>query len=298
MEHNTHIGVIIGRFQVAELHEGHTHLVNYALRENDKVVVVLGSGATLLTARNPLPYEMRVRVVQESFPDVSVLKHDDHPSDAIWSERLDALLRQAFPDATIKLYASRDSFLPYYSGTLPVIVVPMLDGISGTTSRASAAAVHCNASFRYGMIAAQQLRPALSYQTVDIAVIRQPELEILLGQKETDGDQWRLIGGFVDATDMSLEAAATRELREEAGNLMTHELNYIGSFRVSDWRYRSESDKVLTALFATYHMGGSPTAGDDLARVAWHPLSIDPGRIVEAHRPLIKSVSETVFSSR
>ena len=224
-----------------------------------------------------------------------MLEHSDHPDDAVWSNKLDTLLAQTFPGAHIRLYASRDSFVPHYSGKLPIVVVPMVPEISGTSERACASApIEWNPSFRKGMIAAQQLRPAISYQTVDIAVVRYPALEILLGQKETDGDQWRLIGGFVDPSDTSLEATAQRELKEEAGNIMTHELTYAGSYRVNDWRYERERDKIMTALFVTTHMAGAPRAGDDLARVAWHSLSIDANNIVEAHRSLIKRVVEVL----
>lgn len=289
------IGVVVGRFQVAQLHEGHKHLLAFALDDNDTVAVVLGKSGVLPTERNPLPSPVRACVIRESFPTIAVLEIDDHPSDDRWSENLDSLLAEAFPDSEIRLYASRDSFSPHYSGRLPIVVVPMIPKVSGTEKRsAETSPSDWDASFRKGMIAAQRLRPALSYQAVDIAVIRYPENEILLGQKKTDDGKWRLIGGFTDPKDESLEEAALRELGEEAGNISTHELTYVGSYRVDDWRYRREHDKIMTALFVTYHLAGAPRAGDDLARVAWFPLSIGMEYIVETHRPLIKRVIEAV----
>ncbi len=296
---NKNIGVVMGRFQVAELHTGHRHLIDYALRENDQVAVILGNGEALLSPRNPLPPLVRTRIISEHYPDVTVLEHRDHPNDTEWSKNFDALVRGAFADANIRLYASRDSFAPHYSGEFPIITVPEFAKENGTEERASIFAT-CDWSrpFREGMIAAQHLRPALSYQTVDIAMVRHPQMELLLGQKVTDGDKWRLIGGFVDPTDESLEGAALRELGEEAGNLLTHEVTYLGSYRVDDWRYRGEKDKLLTSLFLTYHMGGEPKAGDDLATVAWHALAtLDLNTIVESHRPLIERVLEKTRSN-
>jgi bifunctional NMN adenylyltransferase/nudix hydrolase len=297
MNMNTkNIGIIVGRFQVAELHEGHQHLIDYARHENDEVAIVLGQGAALLSGRNPLPPLVRTRVIQDQYPGVKVFEHYDHPSDLDWSTNLDTLLTEEFPQATLRLYASRDSFIPHYRGALPVITVPELEGLNGTLKRAELYDT-CDWSrpFREGMIAAQHLRPALSYQTVDIAVVRHATGELLLGQKTTDGGKWRLVGGFVDATDESLEGAALRELKEEAGNVLTHEVTYLGSYRIDDWRYRGEKDKILTSLFLTYHMGGVPSAGDDLAKVEWHALEgFDIETIVESHRPLVKRVLDAL----
>lgn len=289
------VGVIIGRFQVAELHLGHKHLVKYAMGECDTVAVVLGKGGALPSERNPLPSPVRTRVIRESFPNVLVLEHRDHPSDIAWSKGLDLLLAKTFPDAKIRLYASRDGFTPHYFGELPIVVVPMIPKISGTKERsAKTNPREWNKSFRKGMIAAQHLRSDISYQAVDIAVVRYPKLDILLGQKKTDEGKWRLIGGFTDPNDKSLEEAALRELGEEAGNVMTHGLKYIGSYRVNDWRYKDERDKIMTALFLTYHLGGTPRAGDDLIKVAWHPLSIGENDIVPVHRSLIAEIVESI----
>lgn len=295
MKKEQSLGVVIGRFQVATLHKGHVHLIEYAIKENDQVTIILGNSAALPTERNPLPPSIRTQAIRESFPDITILEHHDHHDDAVWSERLDVLLKEKFPNSQIILYASRDSFLPYYSGKLPVVEVPMIEGVSGTQERASSShPKEWNESFRKGVIASHQFRSPISYQAIDIAVVDSQKSTILLGQKRVDGNLWRLIGGFVEPRDESLEDAGQRELIEEAGELTTGEFIYAGSYRVDDWRYRNEKDKVMSALFITEYCGGTPCAGDDLINVAWHPLTIDTKHIVPGHRELMGKIVELV----
>jgi len=58
--------------------------------------------------------------------------------------------------------------------------------------------------------------------------------------------EWRFLGGFADASDENYEAAANRELTEECGSVETGKMQYIGSAKIDDWRYRNEADKIIT----------------------------------------------------
>ena len=49
-------------------------------------------------------------------------------------------------------------------------------------------------------------------------------------------------------------------------------MTYEKSFRVNDWRYRNEDDKIITTLFTTEYVGGDPVGSDDIAEVKWFPL--------------------------
>lgn len=53
----------------------------------------------------------------------------------------------------------------------------------------------------------------------------------------------------MDVKDTSLEHTAQREFMEEALAFEISITGYIGSFRVDDWRYRSERDKIMMHLF-------------------------------------------------
>lgn len=58
-------GVFIGRMQ--PVHNAHLALINKALEENDKVLIVLGSSNKEGTYRNPYSVEMREQMLRECF---------------------------------------------------------------------------------------------------------------------------------------------------------------------------------------------------------------------------------------
>lgn len=135
-----------------------------------------------------------------------------------------------------------------------------------------------------------------SFQTTDILVINRLKNEVLLGRKPTE-DKFRLIGGFVSPEDLSLEDAASRELREEAGiNLEVGTPKYQFSYRVDDKRYRDSQDKILTAVFICDYLFGFAQAGDDISEIKWidtDELSVlYRDLIVDTHQPLIKKLIE------
>lgn len=289
------VGVVVGRFQVPELHGGHIHLLNWAKKENDHLVILLGSKVAQPSVRNPLPFVVRERMVRQAYPSALVYELPDNPSDEVWSRNLDEIVRRSFPFQEVKLYGSRDSFANHYHGSFPIVLVPEVPNISGTELRNNPKEPADDKSFRQGLIEAQRLRYPVSFQTVDIGVIKQESQEILLGRKQTDPEGlWRLPGGFVDPSDSSLESAAARELREEVGNIMTHEITYLGSSKVEDHRYRNESDKIMTALFLTYYMGGRVVASDDLEEVAWFTFEQARVSVVNEHELLVKKLLDHV----
>ena len=293
-EKNPSLGVIIGRFQTAELHAGHRYLIDTAYNRFDTVLILVGTSEALPSKRNPLSFEDISTMLQAVYPHARILPLADHPSDDAWSQSIDTIIGREFPGHQALLFGSRDCFFGAYSGVVPVIIIPPKQQTpSGTELRQQNAVQHRNSTdFRSGIIWAHGNRPDFSYQAVDIALLKYPEQTVLLGKKAgKDGEQWRFIGGFVDASDPSLESAALRELREEAGrNLQSHEVNYLGSYRIDDPRDRHESDKVMTAFFATYIMGGAPQPGDDIDEVRWFPVADIVDLVVPQHRVLAEAL--------
>jgi bifunctional NMN adenylyltransferase/nudix hydrolase len=135
-----------------------------------------------------------------------------------------------------------------------------------------------------------------SFQTVDCFVVNNQTDKVLLGRKPGE-TKFRLLGGFCDPTDLSLEDAAKRELKEEAGiDLEVSNPMYLFSNRQDDPRYRDSNDKILTAVFKFEYLFGIAKAGDDIAEIKWIDLNelsvLYRDMIVETHQPLIEKLIE------
>jgi len=292
------IGVIIGRFQTPYLHQGHTDLIDSVCSRHKKIMILLGcTNGILVTRNNPLDYHTRMIMLRESYPDVVVMPVYDTVSDYDWSEVVDSRISEAFGLGTAVLYGSRDAFIPHYYGKYPTVELEETYKSSATAIRNSVSdEVRSNSEFRRGIVYAAHNKHPVSFQVVDLGVFRLPSdgpMYLALGRKKSDlpGD-WRLPGGFVDPSDKTLESAAIREGREELGiNCGLSPATYVGSFRINDYRYRSEVDGMMSALFYAIFMHGSIKASDDLDEVKWfdvNELEKDDSCVMEDHQPLIK----------
>jgi bifunctional NMN adenylyltransferase/nudix hydrolase len=265
-------GVIVARFQAPYLHDGYKALINSVKNNHNKIVIVLGITPVRGSRRNPLDFQTRERMIKKEYPDLMVLPLPNHPLDDQWSQNLDILLRNTFPGDNFKLYGSRDSVIPSYSGKFPTEQLPETGSHSSKLLRAQISdRVLDSEEFRTGIIYAYSNMYSKVYPTVDIALFRKSKTEILLGRKTID-NKWRLLGGFSDPTDQSFEAAAKREMTEECGPVDTTQMQYEGSFAVADWRYLEEDDKIITTLFSADLVSGDPSGSDDIAEVKWFTL--------------------------
>lgn len=281
-------GVIVGRFQVHELHDGHMELLRTVCGLHNRVIVFLGTPPTLATRRNPLDFETRRRMLQAKFPAVTVSALPDQPSDELWSRTLDSRIREMAPYGSITLYGGRDSFAPSYVGAYkPVQELPLhIKNTSGEEVRAEVSSrIMESSDFRAGVIYSTQNRFPAAIMCTDAAIVDEHCQKILLGKKKTDNG-WRFIGGHVDPRDGSLEDCVKREVLEETG-LYVERTEYVGSFKIDDWRWTKETDKLFTALFLCVNSSGAAIANDDIAQVKWLPLSEIKGTDIEpAHRSM------------
>ena len=294
----TDVAVIVGRFQVNELHEAHIDLITSVLNKHDRVLVFLGNSTIRNTLNNPLDYRARRTMIADKFPTVEIQYINDNPSDTAWTKNLDKLIgEQLLPMQTVTLYGSRDSFLKCYSGKHNTCELEATTFISGTEVRRRV----CNnypptADYRAGMIAATAYRFPTAFQTVDIAVVNDKG-ELLLARKPEE-KKWRFIGGFSDPASVSLEEDAKREVQEEAG-VEVGNITYLGSTLINDWRYRGEIDKIKTALFVAKYVFGKPEGADDVAEVKWVSINnLTKNDIVETHHVLIDMFNEKFGANR
>ena len=293
------IGVVIGRFQVPELHAGHLALLHAVRELSDRVIVLVGmSRVDCRTSENPLSYWQRETVIvsalSEYFREFTVLPLHDQRDDKDWQERLDRELSLLFPTDDVTLYHGRQSgFISAYHGKFPV--VSLEHEMNATDSgRAIRAAIEeqDTTEFMRGQIFALHTQFPKAYPTVDIALIhREVEVTSILLIQRADTGVWCLPGGFVDPTDHSLEHAAARELWEETSLVSEVPFKYVCSMHINDWRYRGSRDQIMTTLFLGRHAFGAPVIQPSEVRAAgWFPFD-EAGEVIAAnHAPLLLCV--------
>lgn len=272
------IGVIIGRWQVDDLHEAHTALIEEVRANHQKVIIFVGLSDILGGIVDPLDYPTRAAMLLHHYPDVTVLPIQDTGSDEVWSKTLDAAIRTVSPIGTALLYGGRDSFVRHYVGQFNTLELDALRHPSGTDIRKEVGReVRASSDFRAGVIYSTFNQYPRLMMVVDVAVLRNPNRIddgsrgfILLGQKSGDVGL-RFPGGFVNVGDGSLEAAARREVKEETG-VFPETLEYLGSWPVVDSRM-GPRDIMMSAFFLGHMMaGGRITVDDDLDHAEWVPV--------------------------
>jgi len=275
--------------QVPELHKGHCALIDAVYKKHEVTVVMLGIRDAFPNERHPLDYNTRSLMVRLAYPGVQTYPLRDIPgSDYLWSVNLDKQLGDIFGrHRKCILYASRDGFKDRYHGNHPVLRVPEAESISGTEMRKDIINFpRSTTDFRAGVIYGVSFRFPIMFSTVDVAVINPLEKMVLLGQKPEDRDKYRLIGGFVDPNDLSLEHTARREVIEETGHIEVDNFVHLGSVRVDDARYVDGCDKVMTSVFIAQYIFGNPIASDDLTGLKWFPYPNAKAVLRDMHLPL------------
>lgn len=296
------VGVIIGRFQVADLHEAHINLIKTVTSRHSKVILFLGIAA-VFDNKDPLDFETRKKMIEKVFPSLIITHIHDQPNNRSWSSILDEKIKELLtPRQSCVLYGGRDSFIEKYTGSFPTQELVQEHWVSGSKIRGELKnKVDSTTAFRHGAIWSQWNRYPTVYPTVDVCLYKKENNSILLGKKNRDGGLWRFPGGFVDGKDSSYEEAAHRELSEEVLDCTFKDItiqSYLGSFKIPDWRYRGREDCIMTLFYMTEYIEGTCQAGDDLDETKWFKINeINESMLVPFHTQLLSVVKNKLNNS-
>lgn len=293
------VGVIIGRFQVHDLHEAHVDLIKTVISKHSNVVVFLGCAVSAPEKKNPLNYRSRELMLRSFFnSDITILPITDKEFDEDWSKQVDGKIAEIYPNRGAILYGSRDSFMPHYKGKHKTVELESKVMVSGTEIRKNISDKYLASSeFRAGVINSLHNQYSKVYPTVDVAIYKESEDLFLFGRKPNQ-TKMRFIGGFVDPSDISFEVAGVREVREETCCTVDG-LTYVGSFQVDDWRYRRVSDKIMTTFYLGYYIQGPVAPADDIAQLFWMRLDdVTEDMFVPEHHPLLNKLKDFMRSKK
>jgi bifunctional NMN adenylyltransferase/nudix hydrolase len=286
-------GVVVGRFQVNDLHDGHMELFRQvSARHNGAVIVFVGKNQCGLNQTDPLDFPVRRAMIQAKFPNFIVMPLTDKRTDEEWSHDLDAAIDAVTSGAaSVTLYGGRDSFVPHYKGKFtPVELALSVESqrVSGTDIRnALSNKVFESPEFRAGMIYFSTHRWPDNVSCVDVAIFNDDYTKVLLGQKPGEESVgWRFIGGHYEKKDGDYDACAKKEVMEETGlDLVT--LEYVGTANIADWRYASPDQFVTTVFYRGRAMTSLARAKDDIKNAQWFDWAgLQAGAFIPEHRVL------------
>lgn len=294
------LGVLIGRFQVPEMHEGHRFLVREMLEKCDRVLILFGSANRTRSVKNPFTYQERKAAALKLFPTILTAPINDYLySDSQWMADVAATIEDCREglcheyetgDVEVVLYGHHkdgNDYLRWFPQYQYVNINSDID-ISGTEVRNSFSHLlpeNVQADMAYF---AKERKTFSRYPypgSLNIccgdAVVECLGHILLIKRKFTPGaGNWALPGGHKN-TDETFLQCALRELKEET-NIRIPEpvlLGSIKSTRLFDSPKRSSGIPKLTLavhLVVKPNPDGSlPRANgsDDAAETSWVPIA-------------------------
>lgn len=146
-----HYGVFIGRFQ--PYHRGHHHIVTEALKQVDRLIILVGSASNPCSPKNPLTYDECVTIIESAFSlkdleRIRILPIEDYPyNDHRWIAGVQEAIQKAieinfrdyqYEGSKISLVGHAKDHSSYYLKMFPnfgSIDVPNCDMLNATDIR-------------------------------------------------------------------------------------------------------------------------------------------------------------------
>lgn len=130
------ISIVIGRFQ--PVHTGHIHLIQTALDNSDKLIIVLGSANRARSIKNPFTAAERKSMIRSVFPEYTnqiafVSSPDNLYKEWSWKSEIVRQVNDEIPtpDANITLYGHMKDDSSYYLKEFPEWSLCEVDNVKG-----------------------------------------------------------------------------------------------------------------------------------------------------------------------
>lgn len=302
------LGLIIGRFQ--PLHSGHVAIIEQALEQNEKVLLLVGSAQKLPDYKNPFHVDLRIDLIEEVFEDrldnLVIQGVNDYPTDAEWvADIIDRILELEDDPENVTLYTSEKDEEFYRGNFNCPVEVSDSGGLSATGIRAAMYRGNTNwmgkcpetvENFLSDFISSNEWeRLRNEYQlcttsreeatanhkwnnpiepVVHACVVQNNKVLLVQRGGIRGHGQWALPGGFLDNHE-STHTGALRELKEETG-LDLAEVRAITIAQAVGENLNGISTRTLAVnyLFAVHNDEELElVAGDDAKALQWVDLA-------------------------
>ena len=280
------LAVVAGRWQ-EELSAADSARFDGLFMQYSQIAVIVEVERLALSAESPLPFPLRSEMLRDSHSQLTVIAVASQRTIVEWTSACAAAIRAAFPRQCLEaVFFQNDCCTVTHGDAKSFSTLP-----SGT-AYGKMPSNRVSEARREGARLAAESRFIQVLPVVDAILIDFKQERALLGRK-AGRDKFCFIGGFVDAADESLEAAARRETRQEAGmhGLAIGKCAFVGSARIEDWRLRPHSQvSLMSSLFVIEYLSGAAIASDDIEEVRWFSIGegeqLPIAQMVPQHQPL------------
>lgn len=288
------VGVLIGRFQLPEPHEGHRFLINSILDNCDRLIILIGSSNRARSVRNPWTFRERAEAMQRIFPDVEVQPLNDYLyNDSQWMADVSATIENSVDntDEVILFGHAKDGndyldWFPQYKFQN----VPSDIEISGTEIRNTLFdtkhmpdSVRADAAYYAKELVKFRDYPypgSLNVNCGDAILECNGHIALIRRKRAPGAGTWALPGGHKHDNE-TFQDCALRELEEETLIKLPRKV-LVGSIvrrRLFDSPARSHGGITRSTLGVYIRVAANPDgsmpklkAADDAAEVQWFSI--------------------------